>query len=173
MRPSPITSFLSIWRTFHKWLKIPRECRTIFAKQITITLAWSSFSIYWYMTTFRKFAYFLLIIVIWLFNMTKIPTTCALFGQKPIIYWTGKSLGSSLWFSNFSYVLPTSQLGHYVCKPRESALCCLTLYNLTSVCIFSILFSKHFLQCWQGEFVLQSKASLVGDQFLYSPDLNV
>ena len=29
----------------------------------------------------------------------------------------------------------------------------LTLYTLTSVCIFSILFSIHFLMCWQGEFV--------------------
>ena len=28
-----------------------------------------------------------------------------------------------------------------------------TEYNLTSVCIFSILFSIHFLSCWQGEFV--------------------
>ena len=26
----------------------------------------------------------------------------------------------------------------------------LTLYILTSVCIFSILFSIHFLMCWQG-----------------------
>ena len=29
----------------------------------------------------------------------------------------------------------------------------LTLYTLTSVCIFSILFSIHFLRCWHGEFV--------------------
>ena len=29
----------------------------------------------------------------------------------------------------------------------------LTLYTLTSVCIFSILFSIHFLMYWQGEFV--------------------
>ena len=29
----------------------------------------------------------------------------------------------------------------------------LTLYTLTSVCIFSILSSIHFLMCWQGEFV--------------------
>ena len=29
----------------------------------------------------------------------------------------------------------------------------LTLYTLTSVCIFSILFSIHFLMCRQGEFV--------------------
>ena len=29
----------------------------------------------------------------------------------------------------------------------------LTLYTLTSVCIFSILFSIYFLMCWQGELV--------------------
>ena len=49
----------------------------------------------------------------------------------------------------------------------------LTLYTLTSVGIFSILFSKHFLRCQPGEFVQQSRASLVGDQLLYSPNLNV
>ena len=32
-------------------------------------------------------------------------------------------------------------------------LAILTLYILTSVCTFSILFSIHFLRCWQGEFV--------------------
>ena len=31
----------------------------------------------------------------------------------------------------------------------------------------------HFPRCWQGEFVHQSKASLVGDHFLYSCGLNV
>ena len=35
----------------------------------------------------------------------------------------------------------------------------LTLYTPTSVCIFSLLFFIHFLRCWQGEFVLQSRAS--------------
>ena len=40
-----------------------------------------------------------------------------------------------------------------------------TLYTLTSVCIFSILLSRHFLQCWQEEFVYQSRTSLVGDHF--------
>ena len=40
-----------------------------------------------------------------------------------------------------------------------------------SVCIFSTLFSIHFLGCWQGEFVQQSRASLVDDHFLYSHDL--
>ena len=49
----------------------------------------------------------------------------------------------------------------------------LTLYALKSVCIFSILFSKHFLRYQHGEFVLQSRSSLVGDQLLYSPDLQV
>ena len=47
------------------------------------------------------------------------------------------------------------------------------LYTLTSVCIFSILFSEHFLRCWQREFVKQSRAYLVGDHFLYSHDHNV
>ena len=48
-----------------------------------------------------------------------------------------------------------------------------TLYTLTSVCIFSILFPICFLRCWQGEFVEKSRASLVGDHFLYSCDTNV
>ena len=34
-------------------------------------------------------------------------------------------------------------------------------------------FFIHFLRNWRGEFVLQSKASLVGNHFLYSRDLNV
>ena len=49
----------------------------------------------------------------------------------------------------------------------------LTLKPLTSVYIFSILLSGHFLRFWQGEFVKQSRASLVGDHLLYSHDLNV
>ena len=35
----------------------------------------------------------------------------------------------------------------------------LTLYTLTSVCIFSILFSIHFQRGWRGEFVSQSRAA--------------
>ena len=49
----------------------------------------------------------------------------------------------------------------------------LTRYTLTSVCIFSILCSIYFLRCWQGEFVWQSRASLVGGHFVYSCDFNV
>ena len=41
----------------------------------------------------------------------------------------------------------------------------LTLYTLTSLCIFSILFSIHFLRCRQGEFVQQSRASLASFGF--------
>ena len=37
----------------------------------------------------------------------------------------------------------------------------LTLYTLTSVIIFSILFSVHLPKCWQGEFVKQSTVSIV------------
>ena len=36
-----------------------------------------------------------------------------------------------------------------------------TLNTLTLVCIFSILFFIHSLRCWLGEFVYQSRASLV------------
>ena len=49
----------------------------------------------------------------------------------------------------------------------------LTLYTLTSVWIFSILIFIHFLSCWPGEFVCQSKGSFPSDQFLFSHDLNV
>ena len=42
----------------------------------------------------------------------------------------------------------------------------------TSICIFSALLSKHFLRCWQGEFIQQSRVSLAGDHLLYSHDLN-
>ena len=55
-----------------------------------------------------------------------------------------------------------------VCLPLP-----LTLYTLKSVYIFSILFFIHFLRCWQGEFVYRSKASFVGDHFLYSHNLNM
>ena len=48
-----------------------------------------------------------------------------------------------------------------------------SLYTLTSVCTFSLLFSIHFQMCWQREFVQQSRGSLVDYHFLYSHDLNV
>ena len=62
-----------------------------------------------------------------------------------------------------------SLLQHFQRHSVES----LTLYTLRSECIFSILFSIHFLRRRQGEFVYQSRASLVGDHFLPSCDLNV
>ena len=49
-----------------------------------------------------------------------------------------------------------SQLSEYNSNYFIKAFC-----SLTSVCIFSILFSIHSLLCWQGEFVYQSRASLV------------
>ena len=48
----------------------------------------------------------------------------------------------------------------------------MTLYILTLECILPILFSIYLLRSWQGEFVQQSRASLVGDHFLYSHDLS-
>ena len=41
----------------------------------------------------------------------------------------------------------------------------LTLYTLRLECTFSILFSMCFLNCWPGEFIYQSRSSLVGDYF--------
>ena len=37
--------------------------------------------------------------------------------------------------------------------PKEKEIKVLTLYILTSVCMFSIRFSLHFLGCWKGEFI--------------------
>ena len=53
------------------------------------------------------------------------------------------------------------------------AIMVLILSTLTLVCIFSILFSLHFLRCWQGEFVQQARTSLVRDHFLCSCDHDV
>ena len=52
--------------------------------------------------------------------------------------------------------------------PRNLLTCCI----LISVWMFSILFCIHFLRCWQGEFVEQSRASLVGDHFISCHELN-
>ena len=50
----------------------------------------------------------------------------------------------------------------------------ITLYTLTSVYIFSILFSNEYISYGSEEENLFSNlASLVGDHFLYSHDLNV
>ena len=61
-------------------------------------------------------------------------------------------------------------LKHKKLRPTQGLF---TLHNLTSVCIFSILFSIHFPRCRQREFVYQSRAFLFGDHFFYSCDLNV
>ena len=78
----------------------------------------------------------------------------------PLLCWS-----NSLWSASVADYTErrTHALGMFV----------LTLYTLTSLCIFSTLFSIHFLRCWQGEFVSQSRASLVCDHFFYSHDLNV
>ena len=48
------------------------------------------------------------------------------------------------------------------------------VYTLTSVCIFSILFSNEYISYGSEEENLFSNlVSLVGDHFLYSHDLNV
>ena len=49
----------------------------------------------------------------------------------------------------------------------------ITLYLPTSVCILSTLFSIHFPWCWHWDLIKRSRASLVGDHFIYSHNLNV
>ena len=49
----------------------------------------------------------------------------------------------------------------------------LTLYTLTSVYMFSMLFSIHIIRFWEGEFDKQSIASVVDDYFLSLYDFNV
>ena len=63
-------------------------------------------------------------------------------------------------------MLGTSQLPNNFMPSRNfQASSVFTLYTLTSVCIFSILFSINSQKNWQGEFVSQSGAPLVGDHF--------
>ena len=59
----------------------------------------------------------------------------------------------------FLFVIPKSS------RPRPL----LILYTLTSVCIFSIVFSIHFPGADKGNL----RASLVGNHFIYTRDLNV
>ena len=78
---------------------------------------------------------------------------------------------------HFMFGHVTVMVANYVTTPQTASIAilkvsALTLYTLISVCIFSILFSKHFLRCQRGEFVSQSRVYLVDDQLLYSPDLN-
>ena len=62
---------------------------------------------------------------------------------------------------------------HVYLSPPQQQSPFITLYMFLSSCIFSMLFFIHFLRCWQGEFVYWSKASLLGDHFLHSHNLNV
>ena len=48
-----------------------------------------------------------------------------------------------------------------------------SFYTLTSVLIFSLLFSLHFLRCWPEELVKQLTDLSVGDHFLYFHDFIV
>ena len=67
----------------------------------------------------------------------------------------------------------TTRLNIFNPEDRLASNFSLILYPLTSVCIFSILFSIHFLKRCQGVFVKKPRASLVGDHFLDSSNLNV
>ena len=103
--------------------------------------------------------------------LTPVKTYTQKFFLVLFVYYHGSS---DLQATGWSLTMFSSLLSHGKtdkCTKRRPYT--LTLYALKSVCIFSILFSKHFLGCQHGEFVLQSRSSLVGDQLLYSPDLQV
>ena len=81
------------------------------------------------------------------------------------------SVGRVDFFLSFFFIF--LQLEGMMLSFMHQSLVVLTLYTLTLVCIFSILFSIHFLKRWHVEFVYQSKALSIGDHFLQSHDLNV
>ena len=55
--------------------------------------------------------------------------------------------------------------------PTQTSLAFTITLCFTNICIFTILFSIHVLLGWQEEFVSQLRASLVGDPFLNSRNL--
>ena len=82
--------------------------------------------------------------------------------------------GNIHWWKNRRYSIKKKNLKEKVISINMSKeLESWTVYALTSLCIFSILFSIHFLQCCQRELFRRSRASLIGDRFLYSCDHNI
>ena len=73
------------------------------------------------------------------------------------------------WCSYQTRRRPPVELDHFTLLPYPRRR--LTHYTLKSVRILSLLLSIHVWRIWQGEFVQQSRASLVEDHFLYSCDL--
>ena len=54
------------------------------------------------------------------------------------------------------------KVANYVTTPQTASIAILKVSALThntlkSVCIFSILFSRHFLRCWHGELIFDSR----------------
>ena len=93
-------------------------------------------------------------------------------------YWSEKELlelnKASQYYNEFKqnrlYIPQSRYKNLHNCKLTGFPL---TLYILISLYKFSILFSIHFLGCWQGDFAQQSRACVLVDHFLYSHDLNV
>ena len=76
-------------------------------------------------------------------EVTVIRLSCLRQGILRELWLQGKYLEDEL------IILLTSQLNLLLMSKRE---CLITLYTLTSVYVFSTLFSIHFLWYWQGEF---------------------
>ena len=57
--------------------------------------------------------------------------------------------------------------------PTQTSLAFTITLRFTNICIFTILFSLYVLLRWQEEFVSQLRATLVGDPFLNSRNLQL
>ena len=83
----------------------------------------------------------------------------SLFGTKNVLF-LHLILGIPFDVQNQHFIIGhvTVMVSNYVTTPQTASttilkVSALTLYTLISVCIFSILFSKHLLRCRHGEFV--------------------
>ena len=102
----------------------------------------------------------------WMWDVSSVPWR-TFESLKLTFIWCRLIYFKQVWYSDKFKIMLTW-------KSFEMKIYKFTFYSLvTSVYIFSILFSIHFLRCCQGEFVKQSRGSLVCDHFLSSWDLNV
>ena len=107
------------------------------------------------------------------------------FSYKALPFFCTRFKGCQIWigeprilrqYAEFSAIAGLSYIsfgcGDYcpvtlLCSPA------ITILNPTLVWIFFTLYCIHFLMSWLGEFVWQSRAALVGGNFLHSRDHNV
>ena len=79
-----------------------------------------------------------------------------------------------LWYMKHNIIIYTEMVednfSSLVIDVSNSVFSCCLIINplpINPVSTFSFLLFIHFVRCWQGEFVYQSKVSFVGDHFLH------